>query len=274
VSVPFHETWGDRGNEIENEKADILALLEKEIQDTRNWKASIPANNKLHVTIKTITAPVDTIVVHPFGVLTFSERLVPLNLEINKFGNKVPKDASSFEIKTTGLGLVTNDVREQFAPANFIVMKDEEKLARPSFEQMKSGFEIISSSALQTSQKTVDKSVDYEFSYLREKRTKIKQADLYQYPKGFFKANTKAGAISKSTLSFVNNRISVNAPLPVQLTEDQFAIANVFDMKLHQADMVELSYSEAQQRYNNLVREKPEMRDQVQVVSHYELNHN
>ncbi len=274
VSVRFHETWGDRGNEIEDEKADLLDLLTREIKDSRNWKADIPANNKLHVSIKKVETTGDKIAVHPFGILTFSERLVPLDLEINKFGSKVPKDASKFEIKTTDASLATQTVKEQFAPANFITMKDEEKLARPSFEQMKSGFQVTSSTALQAPHNTVNKSVDYEFSYLGERRSKLIVAGIYQYPELFFRASTKGGAASKSSLSHINNRISINAPAPVNVYEEQFVIANVADMKLHNNTMIAGSYTEAQQFYNNLVKEKPELKDRVQIISQYELNPN
>jgi hypothetical protein len=269
ISVSFHKSWGDsEGNSIPD-KADILALLTKEINDNRNWKADIPANNKLHVSIRKIETEGDTIAVHPFGILTFSERLVPLDLDINKFGNQVPKDATNFGIETTDSSLFTAPVTEQFAPANFTQMSDEDKLARPSFEQMKSGFKITNSSALKVPSENVIKDVDYEFSYLG-RPTKHK----YQYPKSFFQANLKGSAVAQSTLSFVNNRISVNAPEAVNIQEEQFAVANMSDMKLHSNKMVAGSYTETLQFYNTLIKEKPELKNRVQIVSQYELNAN
>ena len=47
--------------------------------------------------------------IHPMGVLTFSERLVPLELDIAKFGNKLPKDAKRFEIKATDADVRTGE---------------------------------------------------------------------------------------------------------------------------------------------------------------------
>ena len=74
-----------------------MALLGSAINDNRNWMAAIPTNNKLHVSIRNI--PESAMAVHPFGILTFSERLVPLEIEISRFGNKLPKDVRRFEIK-------------------------------------------------------------------------------------------------------------------------------------------------------------------------------
>ncbi|WP_315820295.1 hypothetical protein [Paraflavitalea speifideaquila] len=137
---------------------------------------------------------------------------------------------------------------------------------------MKSGFKITGSSAVQTPV-AVSKSVDYELTYLRKKRVLV-FAGIYKYAKGLFKANTKGGAVAKSTLSNANNKLSSNAPEAVSMTTEQFAVAGKSDMKLYGKDMVAGSYTEAVQLYNKLVKDNPALKDEVQVVSHYELNPN
>lgn len=274
ISVSFHETWGDRSGDIELEKADLLDLLTKEIADNRNWTAAIPQANSLHVSIKQYTPPADKVVVHPFGMLTFSERLVPLDIDIQKFGTKQPKDANHFEIKATDASLSTEPAKEQFAPANFFQLKDEDKLSRPSFEPMNSGFKISGSSALQMANQIVSKDVVYEFSYLRKKKFSLLFAGAYRMAKAMFRAGTKAGAVAKSNLSFVTNRVSANAPEKVSMANEKFAVANKSDMKLHKNGMQAGSYSEAVQMLNQLVKEQPGLKDQVQVVSNFELNPN
>src|SRR4029079_2165482 len=123
---------------------------------------------------------------------------------------KVPKDANRFEIKVNDANLKTDEAREQFAPANFFDLKDSEKLTRPSFEPMKSGFRITGSSQLKAPPHIVQKPVDYEFSYLG--KVKKTRPDRYIYPGLFFKANTKSAAASQAALSHQNNRVSLNAP--------------------------------------------------------------
>ena len=268
ISVPFHVTWGDSNNDPDKQKEDLLALLEGAINDNRNWLAAIPANNKLHVSIRAI--PESAMAVHPFGILTFSERLVPLEIEISKYGNKLPKDVRLFEIKVDDANLKTDEAREQFAPANFFDMKDDEKLTRPSFEQMKSGFKITGSAQLTAPPNVVSKSVDYEFSYLGKKRKP--RPDRYVYPGRFFKANTKSAAVSQSLLSHHNNRVSMNAPEKIIVKEEQYVIANISDMKLHSRELVAASYTEALHKYNQLIVRQPGLKDKVQVLSEYELN--
>ena len=194
---------------------------------------------------------------------------MPLEIEISKYGNKLPKDVRRFEIKVDDANLKTDEAREQFAPANFFDMKDDEKLARPSFEQMKSGFKITGSAQLTAPAHIVPKSVDYEFSYLGKKRKP--KPDRSVYPGRFFKANTKSSAASQSPLSHHNNRVSINAPEKITVKEEQYVIANVSDMKLHSSGLVAASYTEALEQYQLIVRQ-PELKDQLQVLSEYELS--
>jgi hypothetical protein len=52
----------------------------------------------------------------------------------------------------------------------------------------------------------------------------------------------------------------------------QFAVANVSDMRLAGPDLVANSYTEASQKYNALIARRPELKDQVQILAHHELN--
>jgi hypothetical protein len=272
ISVPFHVTWGDSNSEADKQREDIIKLLEEAISDNRNWKAEIPAAGKLHVSIRAI--PDSSMAVHPFGVLTFSERIVPLEIEIKKFGNKLPKndDEDIFTIEVNDGNLSTEDVREQFAPANFFEMKDAEKLSRPSFEPMISGFKVTGSAQIKAPPNIVKKNVDYEFSYLG--KTKKVKPDKYKFPGTHFKAGTKSSAVAQAPQSHMNNRVSMNAPPEVTVSKEQYVVANISDMTQHGAGMVTASYTEALQMINRLIAEKPDLIDQLQVISEYEVNKN
>jgi hypothetical protein len=271
ISVSFDETWGDSADKIDPPKEDIVARLTAEINDDRNWKAEIPDSNNLHVSIRKMELPPGQVVIHPMGVLTFSERLVPLAIEITKFGNKVPLNARRFDIRATDPGVLTQTVTEEFAPADFFAKTDNEKLSSPSFDRLTSGFKVTGASSL-VMPAAVNKSVEYELTYLREKRTQLFRAGEYRMANQVFKASTKASAATVSTLSYARNRISVNAPDAVAVEPPQYAVANVSDMRLAGADLVAGSYTEAQQKYSALIARRPELKDQVQVLAHHELN--
>jgi hypothetical protein len=272
ISVGFNETWGDDSDKVEPPKEDILARLTVEINDNRNWRAEIPSGNNLHVSIRDLTLPPEQLVIHPMGVLTFSQRLVPLELDIAKFGNKLPKDAKRFEIKATDASVRTEKVTEEFAPANFFDKNDNEKLSSPSFERMTSGFKVTGAASL-VMPSTELKSVDYELTYLHKEGGKRvrKKAGKYNMPKHVFKATTKASAAAVSSVSHARNRVSVNAPETVAVEQPQYAVANVSDMRLASPDLVASTYTEATQKYEALIARRPELKDQVQVLAHHEL---
>jgi uncharacterized protein DUF6603 len=273
ISVPFSATWGDPLGDIAAVLVDVLSLLRTETEDARNWLAELPANNNLHVTVRKIELPEGQqgkVVIHPFGVLKFTQQLVPLNIDINKFGNQLPKDVNRFEIKTTDPALSTDVAKEQFAAANFFQLKDDEKLARPSFEPMVSGFKITGSSQLQAPT-AVSKDVDYELTYLGNRKTRPR-FDRFRSLQVMFSATSKGGSVSKSPLSHTNTRVSVNAPEAVEVKRMQFAVAGVDDLKLYGETVVSESYTEALEQYNRIVRQNPGLKERVQIVSEFELN--
>ena len=82
---------------------------------------------------------------HPLGTLTVKQSVVPLNLDISRFGQAAPAGARRFTISSVSLGgqnQTTRPVKDFFAPAQFFEMSDDEKLSRPSFEPMAAGVSI------------------------------------------------------------------------------------------------------------------------------------
>lgn len=271
VSVPFHKTWGDDPDVIADEFEDLTQRLTAELNDDRNWRADPPRFSNLHVSIKKVEAAANKVVVHPFGVLTFSERLVPLGVTIEKFGLKKPKDANRFTIAPTDTAVLSEAASELFAPANFLDLNDSEKLSRPSFETMPSGFRITGYGALQVPA-AVNKSVDYELTYVRKNRGVQEPAGGYKFSKELFKASLRGGAVAKSSLSFLNNRPSVNGPDEVKVEREGFEIVTTSDMNLATKNGTAGSYTEAAQQMKALLTAQPSLAGQVQVVSTYELN--
>ena len=118
----------------------------------------------------------------------------------------------------------------------------------------------------------VNRSVDYELTYLHKKRKERTRAGKYRMGKTAFKASTRAGAVAQSPLSYARNRVSVNAPEAIAVATPRFGIANVEDMRLAGPDMLAGSFTEASAKYNALISRRPELRDQVQILAHHEIN--
>lgn len=281
ISVGFHATWGDPPPAVAAATEDLLKLLQRELGDTRNWRADLPPNNHLHVSLRKLDLPAtsDMLVIHPAGVLTFSQRSLPLeDFEIQKFGNKKPLAENKFKLthaNSDGAEIPADfqGTREQFAPGNFLELSDSEKLSRKSFDSLPSGFKLTATSDLLTTLPVV-RPVDYELSYLRRERI---------VPKGLIKLFVlaydrlvKGSAVRQSGLARQQTRVSLNAPPQVGLPQETFAVANAADLKAHVTNtdgpVLFATQAEAYQRQRELIAQNPALAGQLQVVSHFELN--
>ena len=142
VSVKFHETWGDDPASLPEETVNVLELLVEEVGIDSNWEAQVPENNHISVSLKEVDTGDDSLVVHPFGTLSFVQKLVPLSRKIEKFGEKGVDGDDTFEIQSissNGNSFDLDNVNGQFAPAHFTNLDDSEKLSRKSFEDMPAG---------------------------------------------------------------------------------------------------------------------------------------
>jgi hypothetical protein len=264
ITVGFNETWGEDAPAQPIETVDVLQLIVEALQDDRNWKADIPANTSLTVTLKKIELPEDKIIIHPFGVLSASQKVSPLNLEINKFGNKKPINDTRFQINYAGS---REEVKEEFAIANYVALSDSEKLARKSFERMPSGLTIKDSNASESGSR-IQKEINYELSYVHRK--KAIKFGLYKLFTNVFHVLVGGSAISKNEYS-VSKQIANNAPATVAVADSGYSVVNVSNLEPHAAGLTAKTEAEAYMMYNDLVKNNPSLKGNIQVVSQFEL---
>jgi hypothetical protein len=282
ISVGFHATWGDPLLAIATAIEDLLGLLQVELAGTHNWRADLPPNNHLHVSLKKIEpAPgEERLVIHPAGVLTFSQRSLPLeDYVIDKFGNKKPLAANRFKLTNANSrgAMIPADyqsVREQFAPGNFTELSDSDKLSRKSFEPLPSGLKLTATQDLLVAGLPVTRDVIYELSYLRRKRLEFKGL-VHLMVKAYGRL-VKGSAIRQSALALQQTRTSLNAPAQVVLPQESFVIASTTDLRSHvqtgDGPMFFATQAEAYQRQRELIAANPGLAGGIQVVSHFELN--
>jgi hypothetical protein len=283
ISVDFHVTWGDPPPAVDQKTEDLLDLLKRQLGDTRNWRAELPPENHLHVSLRAIglsatgEAPP---VIHPAGVLTFTERSLPLGgYLIEKFGTRKPLADNKFTLSDANAGGLAipadyQGVREQFAISQFTELSDSEKLSRRSFEPLPSGFSLTGTSNLQAAL-PVTREVMYELSYLRRKPIRIEFSGLVRLALKAYDRLVKASAVRQSALAKQQTRPSLNAPPQVTLPVDQFTVASVADLTGYAAAgepaRTFSTEAEAYQHQKKLIRSNPALAGQIQVVSQFEL---
>lgn len=144
VSVSFDKTLvpGERPPALP--PVNVTDQLIAALNDARNWGGQLPADDRGVVTLRA-AGDAATIALHPLGTLSVKQTVVPLDLDIAKFGNATPADARRFSIagvRVNGAAATFQRVNDAFAPAQFLDFTDDQKLAAPSFEDMVAGVTV------------------------------------------------------------------------------------------------------------------------------------
>jgi hypothetical protein len=204
------------------------------------------------------------LVLHPFGFLDISQKVVPLGLPIQRFGAAVPNQGSVFKIVDVTLGdsmAQTEPRHVEFAPAQFFEMSDAEKLSRPSFEALEAGV-AIGGDPLPRSDWLRHREVAYELIYLPERHPVRPRFSMPAELGGFSMAGAAA---ARSRLSHSTRSASVLSER-VTFEEDRYAVVSTENLALHSDDFVFDSATAAQAALRRLVGSRPELTGALQVI--------
>src|SRR6266550_4176616 len=248
IKIHFNVTWGDEGPAQIEQTINVMDLVRIAIKDDRNWTASLPANTHLVVTLKKIEQPPDRIVLHPLGILEVSQKVVPLRLDINKFGNKRPDGVTLFDLKFGEGG--TEEVREQFAMANFLKFSDSDKLAKKSFEKLPAGLRFATGDSSQYGE-NVKKEVNYELSYVHKKKGFTIRGGLFALLAPVLSMLSAGGAAGKNTFS-VSKFNGATPPARIDTGDPEYHVVNVSDLTLSGPNTTAKSAAEAYQLHDQI----------------------
>ncbi len=280
LNIRFNKTWGE-GQNLSLPDVAVMPLLLAALNDNNNWTAELPRRRNLLVSTREVLPMAGSelkVIVQPFGILSVSQKVVPLNLSIQKFGNLRPADGNLFRITDVRIGEHTivqspEVLKEHFAPAQFFEKSDAEKLSDKSFERYDSGIRLKGSGQLKSAYAAARK-VKYELKYIdsqTKQRLSNPDIDLYQPDPGAFNTWVMQGAVSKSELSYANNHKPALAPGAVSLAQERFGVVDVGDLSLIDNGSLVASEAEAKATLDSLVAAKPELRGRLQVLPVFEL---
>ena len=122
-----------------------LPQLVAALEDARNWQGQMPRGRYVQVTLREIPAPEGIVLIHPMMGLEVRQRVLPLNMEISRFGNSKPAGDTRYKVSMHSAApkdpdILTDDVQDYFAMAQFEAgLSDNDKLSRASFEMKDAG---------------------------------------------------------------------------------------------------------------------------------------
>jgi len=210
----------------------VLPKLITALKDHASWAGVLPQGATMMVSLREAKATAE-IRVHPLGSLTLRQRIVPLGKTISAFGSSRPADANRFELTTVTVGGTAVAEREvvfdQFAPAQFERLTDDQKLARPSFEQMEAGLHLDTSRV--KAPVAVEVTLDYEQAIVDvDPQTALKEVRLasrstFALPSDQLEALAHAGAAGHATAGMTGAARYAGPPRIVRVIGPRYVAA-------------------------------------------------
>jgi hypothetical protein len=263
ISANFDVSFGDP-QETHLESIDVLGEMVKALSSLGNWRPLLPDGSNQHVTLRALPDPTTTLVMHPFGALEITQKLVPLHVAIQRFGTQVPSAGSVYTVADVKLGsgaTTVSNTREQFAPAQFFDLSDAEKLSRPSFADYDAGVVIGGDLAPQTDLKRT-RAVVYELIYLPDTSPSLLFYTMSDLLGAFV---MRGSAVAQSPVSQARSSVSVLEER-ASVVPSSYAVVSTNDLTMHAPGLVFGSATAADQAVQSIVASQPEFFGAIQAV--------
>ena len=245
----------------------VMDRLRAALSDARNWSAQLGESQRRLVSIADTGAD-GQIGLHPLGQLAVKQNVVPLELQIAKFGDAQPADANLFTISgftVNGNSAHFDRVKDSFAPAQFLNLSDDEKLTAPSFEPMVAGVSAGSDTFIFTSNNDdiiTDNAIEFETIILdKTNNTKSKSANKFTVNPTFLINQIFFGAAGRSDVRLTGTAKYSPATSKNALVSKGWSIASTEDGSQQAAPGLEagriVSYSESFQALQRAKQENP-----------------
>jgi hypothetical protein len=221
---------------------DLVAALAK----PESWSAQLPPQGSMVISLREFQST--DVLAHPLGSVAFHQRVVPLNVEISRMGQAALAGANRFsvEVAVGGSPQSTQPLKDSFAAAQFFEMSDDEKLARPSFEQFDAGVRF-DAGGLSHSSSVSTATLAYETSIVDVPRRKVtKLASRYKLDGAKALALAGAGAAAFSPLGESGAARFAGPSLGIVCNDPTWSVASRDDLSA-QAGGARVSYSEARE---------------------------
>jgi hypothetical protein len=235
IDIGIDFTWGE-DEDTSLPPVAIMPLLSAELGKQSNWRAFLPAGSNLLVSLRQLDPNEAAFVLHPVGTLRVSQRLVPLDLNLDKFGNQQSTDANRFSLTVTAGGLSKlGNLQEQFAPAQFRNMDDADKLSQPAFVPQDSGIELAVTGITYASGTAITRTVRYDVTIID---TKLLRAfsKFFTFAGVFFSHFLRGAAVTRCELSAFRKAQTNPYGDPVTVAPETFVVALQSDNTLYRSD--------------------------------------
>lgn len=292
IPIRFDRKFGDEDPK-QLPPLDPWPELRDAIQSEESWKASLPPSAYLAGSFRQPAVGAQ-LMVHPLGIIEMRQKVLPLNLMLDKYREYSIIGQHKFQLRnvstgeetvepkeTTGdsgeLGTFYTSVSDYFAPGQFKDLNDGEKLERSSYELMMAGISIGSNRGAYTikgdSTSIQERPLQYEEKYIdREEPSQLAEGESRE----ILLTKTYSGAKAYSNLfrSGANKyKERVIRPKTFSMKEETFIVVNTDNLSPYNEFKVgALTGVEVFEWMDDHLQLYPEKRDFIQILSTNELN--
>lgn len=282
VTIRIDKTLVEGEKPPRPEPIDVLPRLKEALGNPGNWVSQLPAGQRQTVTLRTQPGTATSVLLHPLGTLTVKQGVVPLNLEISRFGQAAPAGARRFTISSVSLGTQSQTIRlvkDFFAPAQFFEMSDDEKLSRPSFEQMTAGVGIGSDEFVFTADNNdwlEVGAIEFETWIVDQEDGEARRSNpedpnnLYKLSPKLLGQQARFGAAGNSDLRRSGRAKYLTGVSKHRIEKEGWSIVATDDLKVQPIPGIEAgkpaSYSEAAQALRKMEAENPEKAGGLKIL--------
>ncbi len=271
--VSFDKTWGEK-KENTLPATSILPLLVEELQKDENWDTNPTSNPMELVTLSNTVSDGSAILVRPYGSLEVDQKVVPMDLTMDTFGNYKPDDISKVTIKEVAISNEVqddedvDDLKNSFAPSAFKKMEDADKLQAPSYEKQNSGVRVTS---------TDDILFDYGINRLVEYESILSDFEEEElgnltFNPDFFKTFISGGDVGKSAMSRVIKNGKMRGEKTVALDDEKYAVVSSIDLSnVHDENLLFNSKADADEYLKDLIKIDPSKKSKVQLSPAFQM---
>lgn len=219
-TIQLDEKIGSKKAEELPEDVDVLSQLRTALAQEEAW--SVESGGGKNVTLSAQEPQPGKLVVAPDGLLGVSQRVIPLDITIDKAVPWQIKDGyNRFDLKEGENGIESSGtLTEWFAVSSYMDLAPRERLSAPSFEQQKAGITFGGKSTAGAPRKGT---LDYE-QILRDPELKEEAQKLQDFNiRTDLKAEKLAGMATAATQTGYTIAKENN---PIQVHSAGYAVAN------------------------------------------------
>jgi hypothetical protein len=248
VGIHIDFTWGDTENTTLPPVA-VMPLLAAELAKQSNWRALLPTGSNLLVSLRQLDPSEAALVLHPVGTLQISQRLLPLDLTIDKFGNQQPTDANNFTLDVSSADLAkSRTLQERFAPSQFQNFSDAQKLSQQAYVPLDSGVELAVGGNAYASGTAITRIVRYDITIIDTRLRRLFNR-FYRFAPALFQLLLNGASVAKSPLSAYVARQTHPFTGSVTVAPESFAVALTSDNTLFRSEAASFTSQAAANEY-------------------------